>query len=98
MKKIITAMGSQNLNDELKKEETFEIITRDIQYQDGVIEILEQKKDIDFLIISELISGEMEIKNLIEKIKSINDNLQIIIFLDNKNKELENYLYAKGIK
>lgn len=98
MKKIITAMGSQNLNDELKKEENFEIITRDIQYQDGVIEILEQKKDIDFLIISELISGEMEIKNLIEKIKAINDNLQIIIFLDNKNKELENYLYAKGIK
>ena len=33
----------------------------------------------------------------VEKIKIINPYIQIILFLEKENKELENYLYAKGI-
>lgn len=97
MKKIITAIGNEILNKKLKKENDFEVIIEDIQYKEGVIEYLEKENNIDFLIISELLPGNIELKELIEKIKNINSNIEIILFLENKNTELENYLYAKGI-
>lgn len=97
MKKIITAIGNEKLNQKLREEDTFEIMTGDIQYKEGVLEFLEKENNIDFLILSELLSGKLELKELIEKIKIINSNIQIILFLEEKNQELENYLYAKGI-
>lgn len=97
MKKIITAIGNEILNKKLKKENDFEVIIEDIQYKEGIIEYLEKENNIDFLIISELLPGNIELKELIEKIKNINSNIEIILFLENKNTELENYLYAKGI-
>ena len=97
MKKIITAIGNEILNKKLKKENDFEVIIEDIQYKEGIIEYLEKDNNIDILIISELLPGNIELKELIEKIKSINSNIEIIVFLENKNTELENYLYAKGI-
>ena len=97
MKKIITAIGNENLNIKLKEEKSFEIMADDIQYKEGILEFLEKEKNIDFLILSELLPGEIKIKELIERIKIINYSIQIILFLENKNQELENYLYAKGI-
>lgn len=97
MKKIITAIGNEILNKKLKKENDFEVIIEDIQYKEGIIEYLEKENNIDILIISELLPGNIELKELIKKIKNINSNIEIIIFLENKNTELENYLYAKGI-
>lgn len=97
MKKIITAIGNEILNKKLKKENDFEVIIEDIQYKEGIIEYLEKESNIDILIISELLPGNIELKELIEKIKNINSNIEIILFLENKNTELENYLYAKGI-
>ena len=97
MKKIITAIGNENLNKKLKEENNIEIIGADIRYKEGILELLEKEKNIDFLILSELLPREIEIKELIEKIKIINSYIQIILFLENKNQELENYLFAKGI-
>lgn len=97
MKKIVTAIGNHHLNEKLKQENTFEILGEDIQYQEGIFEFLEKEKNIDFLILSELLPGNMEIKKIVEKVKDSNPNIQIILFLDHKNQELENYLYAKGI-
>lgn len=97
MKKIITAIGNPILNRYLKRNPLFEIISEDIQYQEGILEFLEKQNQVDFLILSELLPGEFEIKELISKIKQANFNLQIILFLEKKNQELENYLYAKGI-
>ena len=97
MKKVITAIGNEILNKKLKKENDFEVIIEDIQYKEGIIEYLEKENKIDILIISELLPGNIELKELIEKIKNINSNIEIILFLENKNTELENYLYAKGI-
>ena len=68
MKKIMTAIGDQNLNHKLKQENTFEIVVEDISYKEGIIEVLE-KKQIDFLILSELLPGEMSLKELIEKMR-----------------------------
>ena len=50
VKKIITALGDPILNVTLKKEKDLEIISADIQYQDGIFEILEKEPNINFLI------------------------------------------------
>ena len=47
MKKIITALGNQVLNNELKKINEFEIVANDLQYKEAIIEwhnINEEKK------------------------------------------------------
>ena len=51
MKKIITALGNENINNELEKEKDIEIILNDIQYKEGILEILEKYQDIDYIIL-----------------------------------------------
>lgn len=96
MKKIITALQNQRVNEKLASNEEIKVMTNDIQYQEGIIEALEINYDIDFVLFSELLPGNMKIEELIEKIKQINENIKIIIILENKKQELENYLLAKG--
>ena len=95
--KIITALENPKINEKLKKETDFEIIGNDIQYQEGVIEILEKNKEINLLIISELLPGETDFIKLIEKIKTINKKIEIIAILKDENEETKNYLISKGI-
>lgn len=95
--KIITALENPKTNEKLKEKTNFEIIGNDIQYQEGVIEILEKNLEIDLIIISELLSGEIGFKKLIEKIKLINKKIEIIAILNNENEEIKNYLISKGV-
>jgi len=95
--KIITALENPKTNEKLKKETDFEIIGNDIQYQEGVIEILEKNPEINLIIISELLPGEIGFKKTIEKIKIINKEIEIIAILKNENEELKNYLILKGV-
>lgn len=96
MKKVITALLNKNVNNKLKEYEEIKVIMNDIQYQDGIIEALEINEEIEYIILSELLPGEYTIKELIEKIKKIKNEIKIIIILEKENKELENYLLAKG--
>ena len=79
MKKIITAINNPKLNEELKKEKKFEIIGKDIQYKEAILEILEKNKFVDLIIISEKIPGEIKLESLIEKIKIVNEKIKIIL-------------------
>ena len=88
MKKIITALANPILNENLKEEKDFEILTKDIQYQEGIFEIMEEKNEIDYLILSEILPGENNIEKLIEKIKEKNIKIKIIIILESKKEEL----------
>ena len=92
MLKIITALGNPEVNNRLRNIEEFEVLKNDIQYQDGILEALDNEKNINYLILSEIIPGENKIEDLIEKIKLKNNTLKIIIILENKKEELENYL------
>ena len=96
MKKIITALQNEKVNKKLAENKNIKIMTNDIQYQEGIIEVLEIDSNIDFIIFSELLPGEIKIETLIEKIRQKNRNIKMIIILENKKEELENYLLAKG--
>ena len=97
MKKIITAIGNENINNELKKQINLQVLLNDIQYKEGIVEVLEDYEDIDFIIINSELPGEMSLKQLIQNILEINKKIKIIIFSENKNEELEKYLYNKGV-
>ena len=99
MKNIITALANPMINQELKKQKNINILFQDIQYQEAIFEILEMKKNtnIDYFILSEILTGRIEITNLISKIKKINAQMKIILILENKNENLEKILYEQGI-
>lgn len=95
--KIITALNNPIINNKLKEKTDFEIICNDIQYQDGIIEILEKNEKIDLIVISELLPGEIEFIEIINKIKLINKKIEIIAILKEENEEIKNKLISKGI-
>lgn len=58
MKKIITAIGNENLNNRLRNIEELEIKERDIFYKEGILEFLEKDSEVDIVIVSEELLGE----------------------------------------
>ena len=93
--KGITALGNEEIGKLLKKE--LEIIGKDIQYQEAVLEVLENNKNIEFLILSSIIPGQFNIYEFINLITFKNSKIKIIIFLEKRKKELEEFLISKGI-
>lgn len=86
MIKIITAVNNPNLHDELKNENNIKIIGRDIQYREGILELLENDTEINYIIIDEKIPGEIELNKLIENILEKNKKIKIIILIKKENK------------
>lgn len=94
---IITAIGNPILNDKLRKMEGINIIGKDIQYQEGIIESLELRNDIDLIIMSNSLPEEYGFYKLINKIKEIKDSIEIVVFLEKKDENIENFLASKNI-
>ena len=68
IKKIITAIGNNEINKIIKKQNDINIIGNDIPYKEGVIEIIKKEKNIDILIINYKLDGEIEFNKLINEI------------------------------
>lgn len=98
MKKIITALGNQVLNNELKKINEFEIVANDLQYKEAIIELLEINENVNYIILSGILPGNITLTDLITKIKIINNNIEIIILLEKREKEIEKKLKEQKIK
>lgn len=98
MKNILTAIGNEELNNKLKKINNFNIINSDIQYRDGILEVLEYKKEIDVLILSNQIPGEIEIKDLINKIYLINNKIKIYFITNELDKDIIKFLKNKKVE
>lgn len=96
--RILTAIGNENLNKILKEKNKFEVIENDIFYKEGILEFLEENKNIDILILYEKLSGEINIIELTKKIKIINEKINIFFILENKNEEKEKILKKENIK
>lgn len=96
--KVLTAIGNENLNNILKEQDEFEILENDIFYKEGILEFLEKNSDVDILILYENLAGEINIINLINKIKIINNEINIYFILENKNDKLEKILKKENIK
>lgn len=95
MKKIITAINNPILNEKLSNEKDIEVIGKDIQYKDAILEILEKDSNIDLLIISDNLPGEIDIIMLMKKIKI--HSIKVIFILEKQNRELEEKLKKEEV-
>jgi len=90
MKKIITAIGNEKLNNKLRNFYNIEIKERDICYKEGILEFLEHDSDVDIVIINENLLDE-EFEYYMKKIS--NYEIQIFLIVNKKHymEEFENY-------
>ena len=93
---ILTALANNKINEKLKAVEDINILNKDIQYKEGILEYLEKNKNIDIIIFLEELPGQIKTKKLIEIINSINNKIKIIIIT--KNKEIKNNKINKKIR
>ena len=97
LKQIITAINNNLFSEELNKSEDIKLVNKDIQYREGILEALEKNANIDILIISEKLPGNIEFENLIEKIKEKNENINIIFILEKENFKIRSILKKYNI-
>lgn len=95
---IITAINNEKIFKELKSEKNIKIIFNDIQYKEGILEILEKNKNINYIIFNENLYGQIKIEELIKKIKILNNKINIIIILNKKDLIKQEYLIKNKIK
>lgn len=93
---IITALLNENINYKLRKIENIYIKYDDIQYEDGIFEILNTEKNIDYIIFDEKLIEKNNIENTIQKIHKINSNIKFILVLENNDFNIEK-IYHKNI-
>ena len=81
MKKIITAMGNDVLNIELKKYAKYDVLYEDLICQDYVISKL-PNSNAEVLILSGLLQGRWSLEEFVQKIRKENNIIRIIIVID----------------
>jgi len=89
MIKVLTALQNEEINYELKKIKEFCIEYDDIQYEEGLIEILKDTKNIQYLIFNNKILEQNSLQNMIDTILNINKYIKLI-FLYNNKEEINN--------
>ena len=80
--KILIAINSSYL---INKINDLKIIKINLLYREAILELLEKDNNINYILISEKIPGQISIEDLIKKIKIINKKIKIIFFLENEN-------------
>ena len=86
MIKILTAILNENINYKLKEYEKINIKYDDIQYEEGLIEILENDSNIDILILNSIFYKNIISKNLMKLL-----NKETIIILIKLKEEVYEY-------
>lgn len=80
--KLLTALANPQMYEKLKQNECIEIIANDIQYQEGIFEMIEEQKEkIECILISELLPGKLTIEELVEKVRNQSNTFKIIVIL-----------------
>ena len=98
MLRIALAINDNKIYETLKKQKDIELVCKEILYKEAILELLEENKKIDIIIIYENLLGEISLINLLKKIKEINKLIKIIVVLEKENIETEEKIRKLKIK
>ena len=87
MFKILTAIAEENILEKIIGNRI--VKNKNILYREAILDSLKKNKNIDTIIISEKIPGDIDFIKLIKKIKNLNKKINIIIILSNRKIEKE---------
>lgn len=87
MYKIITALAEENILKKIMK--NIKVENKNIIYREAILDILKKNKNIDIIIISEKIPGDIDFIKLINQIQKLIPKIKIIIILSNKKRKKE---------
>ena len=97
MKKVMTAINHPVINQYFRNNcSDFIVEYDDIQYQEGLLEILRNSIP-DALVLNEQLPGPFDRRTLIEEIRQIDKYFKIIIIVAKEDREFSKYLSSKGI-
>ena len=96
MKKIVTAMGNDILNNELKKYSKYDLISNDLFCQDMLVTCL-SNCEVDTIIISGLLQGQWDLEEFVSKIIKENSSARIIIVIDEIDNALRKVLEKSNV-
>lgn len=96
MKKIITAMGNEFLNNELRKYAKYDVLREDVFCQDIALDCL-SKYDVDVFIVSGLLQGQWNLEEFIERIRKKNGIVRIVVVTDEIDKATRKILEEKEV-
>jgi len=88
MKKIITAIGDEKIHNIFKQGGEYKVIGKDIQYQEGILEALEQTDEIELLMMSDFLPGDFSITEMVRKIKKRKKELEIYVLCEKETEEI----------
>ena len=98
MLRIALAINDNKIYETLKKQSDIELVCKEILYKEAILELLEENKKIDVIIIYENLLGEISLINLLKKIKEINKLIKIIVVLEKEDIETEEKIRKLKIK
>lgn len=89
---LLIAVTDNKISQKIKDRFKANIKNKNIEYKEGILEILEDNKNIDIIILSEELPGSIGLEDLITKIKIINKKIKILILTEKNicNSVLEN--------
>ena len=83
IKNVVTAIGNSATFSKVILNENYNIVCNDIQYLEGIFEVLEIRKDIDVLIVSSDLLKLEKVDDFVDSVFSFKENLEIV-FIDEK--------------
>jgi len=90
MHRILTAIGNEKINYKLRENEEFSIVYDDIQYEEGIFEILDKDNNFEYLVVNHDLIEE-NLKLFKKNIGKINEKIKIIILINIKKEEINTY-------
>ena len=79
MKNIITAIGEEEIYNILKEYKELNILYKDIQYEEGIIEAINLTQNVEIIIINNELIVNKELEKIVQEIILKNKNIKIKI-------------------
>ena len=96
IKNVVTAIGNPIISSQVFLNEKYNIVCNDIQYLEGIFEVLEIREDVDMLIVSSNMLDKKTVDEFVADVFNLKENLEIVFIEEARNYNIEKELINAG--